>query len=170
MFYEIQPKDWNVNPFTAIGTDWMLIAAEHDHTANAMTASWGGMGVLWGKNVVYIFVRGSRYTKTLLDQSDVFSVMFFDRPAYDEMLTCMGRVSGRDVPKIERCGLTLCHDVEGAPYLEEAHTAVICRKLSRTPIAPEGFLTEGIDSRFYGDGDYHDMYVGEIRRILRKQP
>ena len=33
-----------------------------------MTVSWGGLGVLWGKNVVNIFIRDSRYTKEFLDK------------------------------------------------------------------------------------------------------
>ena len=37
------------DPFTKIGNDWMLITAKHDDKINAMTASWGGVGVLWGK-------------------------------------------------------------------------------------------------------------------------
>ncbi|MBP5305227.1 MAG: flavin reductase family protein, partial [Lachnospiraceae bacterium] len=44
--------------------------------ANAMTAGWGGMGVIWGKNVVFVFVRESRYTRELMDKYDTFSVNF----------------------------------------------------------------------------------------------
>lgn len=168
MFQEIQPKDWCVNPFEAIGTEWMLIAAAQNRHANAMTASWGGVGVLWGKNVAYIFVRDSRYTKELIDKADTFSITFFDRPEYDEMLTYMGRTSGRDEDKIAHCALTLCYDETGTPYFQEAKTVLLCRKLSRTPIRPEDFLDDSIDARFYRDKDYHDMYVGEIQRIMVK--
>lgn len=41
-----------------------------------MTVSWGGVGVLWGKNVVFIFIRDSRYTKEFLDNGDLFSFVF----------------------------------------------------------------------------------------------
>ena len=56
-----------MNPFTKIGKEWMLITAGDEKKANTMTASWGGVGVLWGKNVVYIFVRDTRYTKEFID-------------------------------------------------------------------------------------------------------
>lgn len=36
----------------------------------------GGVGVLWGKNVVFIFIRDSRYTKEFLDNGDLFSFVF----------------------------------------------------------------------------------------------
>ena len=56
-FKEIQPKDLQDNVFTLIGKDWLVVCGEKDGRANAMTASWGGMGVLWGKPVVFIFIR-----------------------------------------------------------------------------------------------------------------
>ena len=31
-----------------------------------MTASWGGMGVMWGKNVVFVFIRDSRFLEKTL--------------------------------------------------------------------------------------------------------
>ena len=43
-----------------------------------MTVSWGGVGVLWGKNVVFIFIRDSRYTKEFLDNGDLFSLSFLN--------------------------------------------------------------------------------------------
>lgn len=47
---EIKPEELNVNPFTAIGKEWMLITAGDETHCNTMTASWGGMGVIWGNH------------------------------------------------------------------------------------------------------------------------
>ena len=66
------------NPFTKIGSEWMLITASDGEKTNAMTASWGGVGVLWGKNTVFCFVRDSRYTKEFIDKSDNFSLTFLN--------------------------------------------------------------------------------------------
>lgn len=68
-----------VNPFTQIGKDWALITAGTKLKSNPMTISWGGVGVLWGKNVAYIFVRDSRYTKELLDTNEFFSISFLPK-------------------------------------------------------------------------------------------
>ena len=54
------------NPFTKIGKEWALVSAGDKTRCNTMTVSWGGVGVLWGKNVVFIFIRDSRYTKEFL--------------------------------------------------------------------------------------------------------
>ena len=44
------------NACRMIGKDWMLVCAGD----NAMTASWGGMGVLWNKPVAFVFIRPQR--------------------------------------------------------------------------------------------------------------
>ena len=51
----------DINPFTKIGTEWMAVTAGDKDKVNTMTASWGTIGVLWGKNIVTIYVRDSRY-------------------------------------------------------------------------------------------------------------
>ncbi len=165
-FYEISPEQIEKNPFTMIGKEWMLIGAESGGKINAMTASWGGFGVLWNKNVVFGFVRPQRYTKELLDASSRFSLTFFDE-SYRKTLSYFGSVSGRDENKIEKAGLTVEH-AEGAPYFSDGNLAVICKKLYVGEIKPEGILLPEIDTKNYPDHDYHTMYVGEIVKVLMK--
>ena len=48
-----------------------------DGKANTMTASWGGVGVMWeGRNVAFIVIRPQRYTKEFIDASDGFLSLF----------------------------------------------------------------------------------------------
>ena len=168
MFREIRAEELALRPAGEIGGDWMLIAAEAGGRADAMTASWGGLGVLWGKAAAFVFVRQSRFTKTLLDQSGVFSLTFWERPQYAEMLAYMGRASGRNEDKIARCGLTVLHD-GGAPYFAEAKRVLICRTMGRQLLGPESFLDGAIRERFYAGGDWHDFYAAEITRVLVKE-
>ena len=51
MFEKIDPKALDQNVFSLIGDQWMLITAGTKDQCNTMTASWGGLGVLWGKPV-----------------------------------------------------------------------------------------------------------------------
>ena len=51
-FKEIKPEELNFNPFTRIGSDWMLLTAGTEDKFNTMTASWGGAGGFWGKPAV----------------------------------------------------------------------------------------------------------------------
>ncbi len=81
--HTFQKKDKTVltmNPFDKIGKQWMLITSGDEDKANTMTASWGGVGVLWGSDVVYIFVRQSRYTKEFIDKNrTLFYQLFWEK-------------------------------------------------------------------------------------------
>lgn len=166
-FKKIEVKDFYCNPFEMIGNEWMLITAKNDDKVNTMTASWGGMGVIWNKNVVYIFVRKSRYTKEFIDQSEHFSISFYDTAKYRKQLAYLGKVSGRDEDKIAKADFHV-REENAIPYFEEAKTVLMCRKLSIHPITPDGMLDSKILPQFYADRDYHDMYIGEIVQILEE--
>ena len=72
-FKEIKPEEWDKNPFEAIGKDWMLVTAGTEEHLNTMTASWGGVGVIWGKPSATAYVRQTRYTKEFIDNSEFFT-------------------------------------------------------------------------------------------------
>ena len=61
-FEQIELSALHADPFAMIGRQWMLVSAEKEGRVNTMTASWGGMGVLWGKDVAFAFIRPQRYT------------------------------------------------------------------------------------------------------------
>ena len=80
--------------FAELGRDWALITAQKDGKVNTMTAAWGGIGVMWGKDVAFVVVRPTRYTKEFLDAGDTFSLSFL--PAeHKKTLSYFGSVSGR---------------------------------------------------------------------------
>ena len=70
-------EDFICNPFFKIGKEWMLITAGTKEKINTMTASWGSLGVMWGKNVAFTFIRPQRYTKEFIDDNNTFSLCFF---------------------------------------------------------------------------------------------
>lgn len=166
MFQEISAKNLNENAFQMIGSDWLLVTAQKDGKANTMTASWGGIGVMWGKDVAYIVIRPQRYTKEFIDGSDTLSLSVLPEGNKD-IYGYLGKVSGRDEDKITKSGLTLVHD-NGTPYFEEAKTVLICRKLFAQDMKPEAFLDQSILDKWYPDRDYHTMYICEIEKVLVK--
>jgi len=92
--HKIDPREINQNPFTLIDDDWFLLSAGNLSTFNTMTASWGGMGILWNKPVVFCFVRPQRYTYKFMESNDLFTMSFFDE-SYRKALSLCGKVSGR---------------------------------------------------------------------------
>ena len=154
------------NPFTKFKNDWALITAGNKQKANTMTVSWGGLGVLWGKNVAYIFIRDSRYTKEFIDEGDCFSIAFLDGK-YKEALSYCGSHSGRNEDKIANAGLNLGYK-HGIPYIDEGILVLLCSKLSATKITEDSFLAPDIKDKWYGDNDMHTMYVAEIIDVFAR--
>lgn len=147
--------------FSLIGDRWMLVAAtDKSGRTNAMTASWGGMGVLWGKKVAFVFIRPQRYTKRFVDEAEKFTLSFFD-DSYKNMLGYMGKVSGKDEDKIAKSGLTVT-DRNGAPVFKEASLTLVCRKMYRDTLKEENLIDKSIIEKWYPQKDYHDVYVAEI--------
>ncbi|MDR1002634.1 MAG: flavin reductase [Oscillospiraceae bacterium] len=165
MFKEINISDLEVNPFEAVGKQWMLITAGNSEKCNTMTASWGAMGVIWNKNTATCYVRPQRYTREFIDSEEYFSLSFLPEDSRAALSLC-GSVSGRDCDKIKDAGLTALFDCD-APYFAESELILICRKLYKGEIAPEGFIDPAIDGN-YAQKDYHYIYIGEIVKALVK--
>ena len=122
-FKEIQPQDLQDNVFTLIGKDWLVVCGEKDGKANAMTASWGGMGVLWGKPVVFIFIRPQRYTKEFVDGADGFTLSVLDE-SKRKVLNYLGTVSGRDEEMKPECFIERECDAKWYPE-KDYHTMYV---------------------------------------------
>ncbi|HCA29909.1 MAG TPA: flavin reductase [Ruminococcaceae bacterium] len=163
-FIELDPLELRGNVFQQIGRDWTLISAGHKGNFNTMTASWGGMGVLWNVNVCFAFVRPSRYTYEFIEREKYFSLSFFG-DGYRRALQFCGAHSGRDTDKMAGTGLTPIFDTQ-APYYDECHASLICRKMYFQDINHANFLDPTIKAHYKKD-DYHRMYVGEIIKVLK---
>lgn len=154
------------NPFDKIGKDWMLVTAGNEEKANTMTASWGGVGVMWGKNVVFVFIRDSRYTKEFIDREGRFSLSF-PSEQYRKEMKFLGAVSGRNEDKIAEAKVHVGY-YDGVPYIDEGNLILICKVMSCTPIKKEDYIDSTIDGQWYASGDYHNMYVAEITHLMAR--
>lgn len=164
---EVSYKDLKFNPFNLIGNEWMLITAGNEHDGcNTMTASWGGLGCLWGHNdpVATVYIRPSRYTKQFVDKAELFSLCVMDKSFKREM-AYLGSVSGRDENKIEKAGLTPVY-ADGTTYFAEAKLVLVCRKMYAQPLTERGFFYQQTIEQSYPLRDYHTLYVGKIEKVL----
>ena len=48
---------FDVNAFEIYDKDWALLTAGSAEKFNTMTISWGGLGTLWNKPVVTVYVK-----------------------------------------------------------------------------------------------------------------
>ena len=164
---QIKTEELTRNPFQMIGKDWLLITAKKGDKVNTMTASWGGVGVMWGKPVAYLVIRDSRYTKEFVDAGDRLSVSVLN-DSHRELLSYFGSVSGRDEDKIAKSGLALSEE-EGIPYFADSEIAFLCRKLYAQPMDASFLLEPEIDKLWYPNGNWHTMYIVEIEKLLMKE-
>lgn len=160
-FVKINPKELNGNVFYMLDNQWMLITGGTLGNANTMTASWGGMGVLWNKSVVYVVVRPQRHTFSFLQHNDHFSLSFF-APEYKNVLDFCGANSGRNIDKIKECKLTAQKLPSGAVGFNEASILFDCRKLYVEQLNPNSFIDKSIADKVYPGNDFHYLYVAEI--------
>lgn len=126
-FKELEPGNLKENPFKLINDDWMLITAGNKDDYNTMTASWGGLGIMWHKNVASIVVRPTRYTFDFIEKNDYFTLSFFEEE-YKDALTLCGTKSGRDCDKVKEAGLTPIFDDNGIYFFSEAKIVMVCKK------------------------------------------
>lgn len=166
MLRKMDVKTLHENVFSLIGDQWMLITAGDGERCNTMTAGWGGLGVLWNKNVAAVFIRPQRYTYEFIEKSRDFTLSFFAE-AYRPKLKLCGSKSGREIDKVRECGFTLKTAPEGAPYFAEARLVLVCKKLYYSDLDPAHFLDPSI-GEYYAQRDYHRMFIGEITEALKE--
>ncbi len=168
-FKEVNLTDLQLNPWQAIGNDWLLVTAgdaAESSRANTMTASWGGMGVLWHENVAFIFIRPQRYTKEFIDAQPRLSLSFFD--GRKKEMGLLGSVSGRERDKIAESGLHLTM-LDGVPTFEEARLVLVGQKLYADELKPEKFIVPEYDAKNYVAKDYHTVYVLKIEKAYQAE-
>lgn len=168
----IKPNEIPGNVFQLIGEKWMLITGGKENSYNTMTASWGNLGVLWGKNISTCYIRPSRHTLKFIQENEHYTLCFFNE-AYRNALTFCGTKSGRDFKernKAVEAGLTPLTTSNGAVYFKEAFLVLECKKIYAQQFNNNYFSPEFIDknvgsekSHIYTDpSDYHLFFIGEI--------
>lgn len=156
---KINVKDLNESPAKLFDNEWALITAGDENGYNTMTASWGGMGELWNKEVCFIFIRPQRYTYEFIEKNDYFTISFLGEENKKALAFC-GKYSGRDYDKAKETGITPLF-IDGTTTFEEARLVFVCKKIAFQDIDPEGFVDENLAKNYSGD-DYHRIYIGEI--------
>ncbi len=174
-YKSISPKEIPTNVFDDIGKRAMLIGAydkdsKKDRKYNAMTASWGAMGVLWGKPVFWCYIRPQRYTMEFVDKTDVATLSFFgDNAEAKNALKICGTKSGRDGDKLAQAGLTPIITQNGELMFDEAQMTIVGKKLYVGKISPDGFEDPALDCANYPAKDYHFQLCYEITDVRIKE-
>jgi flavin reductase (DIM6/NTAB) family NADH-FMN oxidoreductase RutF len=165
----IDVKDFSPRIFHLFDDQWLLLACgdfSKKHF-NAMTISWGSMGIMWNRPFVQVVVRPTRYTLEFMNRYDSFTVAAFDE-SHRDALNLLGSRSGRDGDKIAASGLTpIASQKVASPSFAEAELVLECRKLFWQDIDPTHFVDASLE-KHYPKKDYHRMFFGEVVEIRGK--
>ncbi len=158
--------------FAENGFNWfrhaLLLCAGDKQQSNAMTIGWGGIGTLWRKTAVTVYVAEKRYTKQFMDGAQYFTIMAFDERK-DEIMEYMGTKSGRDGDKAKALKLHTAYTENGTPYYIEADVVLECRTMYAAPFDPQ-YFKDDVPKRMYSNfpAGVHTMYIGEVVNAWKK--
>lgn len=172
MFKEIDFRKTELKPAEMFGDDWCALSAGTKETGyNAMCIAWGEMGALWERgtharrlSVATVYVRPSRYTKSVMDREPYFALNFLDDK---KKLGYLGSHHGNEEDKFAGAGLTPVF-LDGTTLIDEAKFIVVCKKLYQAPLSEDGFTDRELMDFNYPKRDFHTMYIGEIVKAYQK--
>ena len=133
----------------------------HDKV-NTMTIAWGGINFVWHEKVFVAYVRYTRNTFEMLNNTDEFTISIPLSNQLKKELAFCGTKSGRDVDKIEECNFTL---IEGrtinTPIISECEMHYECKVIYKQAMEP-GNIKADILKRYYANSNFHVIFYGEI--------
>lgn len=167
-FRKIAPEEIPGNIIQKVSKEWMLITAGNKEKFNMMTASWGGLGVLYSKPVAICFINPARYTYQVMEESNgTYTLTFYGQEHKDALKYC-GTKSGRDEDKVKGSGLTPVQVGEGAMAFREAVLVIECRKLVSQSISLDA-INNVQERNSRASQPMHKMYIGEIINVWVKE-
>ena len=158
--------DFTIDVFKKLDKGWALLSAGTVEDHNAMTVSWGGMGTLWGKPVVTVYVRPNRHTYGYIEDNEFFTLSFYPEQ-YRKALGVMGSKSGRDCDKDALAGLDPIPAGESVSY-RQAEVTLVCRKLYFNDLVEEN-IPEEVLKTCYDPEPIHRMYIAEVVDIIKNE-
>ncbi len=164
-FNEIAPEKISENVFHEIGKEWMLLTAwdAKQQKVNAMTASWGAMGILWNMPVLICVVRPQRYSLGLIEQEAHFSACILESEHHDAHKIC-GFKSGRELDKCAEAGLVPVA-LDGVYGFEQARRVYKLTRLATCDMKEADFIDKSLLST-YAAGDFHRVIVCRIDKVF----
>lgn len=149
------------NEMTEILSKGAFLTTKVDDTVNTMTIAWGSIGFMWGKPVFMAMVRPSRFTYDLLKKSGEFTVSI----PFKDMSTALGicgSKSGRDTDKFAAANLTTAPGTKiSTPVIAGCGLHYECKVVYKQEMVPELLATD-LQDKWYGTGNYHTLFFGEI--------
>jgi flavin reductase (DIM6/NTAB) family NADH-FMN oxidoreductase RutF len=172
LFNEISPEEISDNVFTLVGKVFPVITAGKEDHYNSMTASGGGMGVLFKKPTTWCILQTTRYTLELILKEQTYTLSYFP-DEYKKQIIFLGSKSGRDSEKMKEVELTSVQTPSGNISFKEAKLIFECKLTQLTTPNPDDFCAQEAKdyiNEVYADANEYRKYVfGEITQKKKKK-
>jgi flavin reductase (DIM6/NTAB) family NADH-FMN oxidoreductase RutF len=150
---------------TSLAKDGLLVASvDAKGKPNVMAIGWGKVGVLWSKPFFLAFIRKSRYTYELIEQSGDFTVNV-PPEGFKKIISFCGSKTGRKIDKIKKLGLKIqSSKVVKSPTLSDCLVTLECKVVFKKKMVKKEIPSD-IRKRFYPKDDYHVCYFAEVVNV-----
>ena len=139
-----------------------LTVKDRTSRINVMTIGWGLMGIVWQDPIFMTAVRPSRYTFSLLENADDFTVTVPFSDMNKQLVFC-GTHSGSKTDKFKEGGLnTLPAKNVNSPIIETTNARCYECKIVQMSAMDNKRLNKRYDEKLYSDVSYHTYYFGKI--------
>jgi flavin reductase (DIM6/NTAB) family NADH-FMN oxidoreductase RutF len=172
LFKQISPEEIFDNVFTLVGKVFPVITAGKEDHYNSMTASGGGMGMLFKKPTTWCILQANRYTLEMILKEQTYTLSYFPNE-YMEQILFLGSKSGRDSEKMKEVELTGVQTPSGDMSFKEARLIIECKLTEITTAKPNDFYTQEakdyINEAYKEANDYRKYVFGEITHVWVKK-
>lgn len=134
---------------------------------NTMNIGWGSLSCYWNGPVFIAPIRNNRYTYELLQNADSFTVSVPLDDGMKEALALVGTRHGNEVDKYALAHLTPLDALSvNGKVIGQCALHIECRIALTMPMDPEA-MDPAVRERWYGDGDFHTLYFGQVVACYR---
>ena len=171
LYQQIVPKDISMDIFTLVGEIYPVITAGTVEHHNSMTASGGGMGILFKRPVTWCVFRSDRYTLELIRKEKSYTLSYFS-DEYKKEVMYLGSKSGRDSNKMEKVELTSIQTPNGNITYKEAELIIECKLMQiTTPLLADFYSQKALEwltETYKQPSDIRQYVYGEICHVWTK--
>ena len=172
LFKQISPEEIRDNVFTLVGKVFPVITAGKEDHYNSMTASGGGLGLLFMKPTTWCILRADRYTLEMIQKEQTYTMSYFSNE-YKEQILFLGSKSGRDSEKMKEVELTSVQTPSGDMSFKEARLIIECKLTALTTANPNDYYTQeakdSINEAYKEANVYRKFVFGEITHVWVKK-
>jgi flavin reductase (DIM6/NTAB) family NADH-FMN oxidoreductase RutF len=172
LFKPISPDELSDNVFTLAGRIFPVITAGKADHYNSMTASGGGLGMLFKKPTTWCILQATRYTLEMIQKEQTYTMSYFP-DEYKQQILFLGSKSGRDSEKMKEVELTSVQTPSGDISFKEARLIIECKLTQITTPDPNDFYSQEaidyLDEAYKESSDYRKYVFGEITYVWVKK-